>query len=128
MPLKYKIYKIEDFIRKNQTGELDRDRIESLINEIIMIASYYPNHNILIDSRDTTISYEVYMTDILEAAERLAQLENIFLSKIANIVPKDEARLSIANTTEAAINLKGIKYKIFTEFEDAIEWISKTRN
>lgn len=128
MPLKYKIYKIEDFIRKNQTGELDRDRIESLINEIIMIASYYPNHNILIDSRDTTISYEVYMTDILEAAERLAQLENIFLSKIANIVPKDEARLSIANTAEAAINLKGIKYKIFTEFEDAIEWISKTKN
>ena len=127
MSSKFKIYKIGDFIRKNQAGELNHDQIQALIIEIIAVASYYPHHNILIDSRDTTISQDIYMIDILSVAEQLAKLDNIFFSKIANIVPKDKTRLSIANKTEAAINLKGLQYKVFTEFEDAIEWISEVQ-
>jgi hypothetical protein len=127
MTSEIKIYTISDFVRKNESGELSRDRLKAFIAEIVTVASAFPHHNILIDSRDTTISYEIYMTDILEAAGKLSVLKNIFIQKIANIIPTDKTRLSIASKAEVAINFKGLQYRVFTDFEDAIEWLSEVK-
>ena len=124
MPSGIKIYKIKDFIRKNESGELSQDRIREIINEIGAAATFHPGHNILIDSRETTFSYHVTMTDIMKTAIELSVFKNILTNKIANIIPKDKNRVSIAEKTQAAIQMKGIEYKFFTEFEDAIEWLT----
>jgi hypothetical protein len=124
VPSGIKIYKVLDFIRKNESGELSQDRIREIIKEIGVAATFYPDHNILIDNRETTISYQVNMSDIMKAAIELSEFKHTLTNKIANIIPKDEKRVSIAEKTQAAIRIKGIEYKIFTEFEAAIEWLS----
>jgi hypothetical protein len=122
-----KIYQIADFIRKNESGELSPDRIREIVYEIATIATFDPIYNILIDNRETTISYHVNMSDIMKTAIELSVFKNTLPNKIANIIPKDPKRLSIAEKAEAAIRIKGIEYKVFTDFEAAIEWLSKIK-
>ena len=124
MPENIKIYKIKDFVRKNESGELSRDRITKIIMEIATAATLYPGHNILIDSRKTTMSYDVNMIDIMKTTMELEKFKDVLKSKIANVIPEDENRISIAKKSESSIQIKGIKYKFFTDFEAAIEWLS----
>ena len=60
-----KIYKIDDFIRKNESGEIDFDRSMKIIRELATAAAFHTNHNILIDLRDTTVTTNS-MNDILK--------------------------------------------------------------
>jgi hypothetical protein len=119
-----KIYKIKDFIRKDESGELNRDRVKEIILEIGAAAAFHPDHNMLIDFRETTISCDVNMTDIMKSAMELSTFKDVLRNKIANIIPRDKDRVSIAEKAEAAIRLGGIEYKFFTDFEAAIEWLS----
>jgi hypothetical protein len=64
------------------------------------------------------------MTDIMKSAQELFVFKDVLRNKIANIIPKDKDRVSIAEKAEAAIQLGGIHYKFFTDFEAAIEWLS----
>ena len=122
-----KIYKIKDFIRKDESGELNRDRVKEIILEIGAAAAFHPDHNMLIDFRETTISCDVNMTDIMKSAMELSTFKAVLRNKIANIIPKDKDRVSIAEKAEAAIQLGGIHYKFFTDFEAAIEWLSEIK-
>jgi hypothetical protein len=124
VPSGIKIYKIRDFIRKGESGELNRDRVKEIILEIGAAAAFHPDHNMLIDFREPTISYDVNMTDIMKSAMELSTFKGVLRNKIANIIPKDKDRVSIAEKAEAAIRLGGIEYKFFTDFEAAIEWLS----
>ena len=47
-----------------------------------------------------------------------------FKNKIANVVPSDADRVSLAKKFEACMNIKHFQYRFFTEFEHAIEWLS----
>jgi hypothetical protein len=122
-----KIYKIKDFIRKDESGELNRDRVKEIILEIGTAAAFHPNHNILIDFRETTIACDVNMTDIMKSAKEVFVFKDVLRNKIANIIPTDKDRVSIAEKAEAAIRLGGIEYKFFTDFEAAIEWLSDVK-
>ena len=62
---------------------------------------------------------------ILQLALEMARYGSAFKGKIANVVPDDEKRLSIARQFEASLNLQGFCYKVFTNFEDAIDWLSE---
>jgi hypothetical protein len=128
VPSGVKIYKIRDFIRKDEAGELTRDRAKEVILEIGAAAAFYPNHNILIDFRETTISHDVNMTDIMKSAKEIFVFKDVLRNKIANIIPEDKDRITIAEKAEAVIRLGGIEYKFFTDFEAAIEWLSDIKS
>ena len=49
-------------------------------------------------------------------------------NKIANVIPGDEDRVSLAKKFEACMKIKKFQYKIFTDFEDAIEWLSDVKS
>lgn len=123
MPPEFKIYKIKNLIRKDESGELSREKIEGIIKKLSTAAALHPDHNILLDFRQTTLS-EVGMVDILTAAMEIERFKEVLTNRIANVIPSDKNRISIAEKTEAAFQLKGIQYKFFTHFEDAIEWLS----
>ena len=125
MPSDIKIYKIKDFIRLNESGEIDFDRSMQIIRELAVTASFYAGHNILVDLRETTIVGESNMGDILQLALEMARYKSAFSGKIANVVPDDEKRLAIAKQFEASLSVKGFSYKLFTGFEDAINWLSE---
>jgi hypothetical protein len=123
MPSELKIYKVKNFLRKNESGVLSKERSTEIINEIAAAAMFHPDHNILLDFRETEVS-GASMLEILKLAVELDKFKDILTNKIANVIPANKDRISIATKFEAAVAMKGIDYKFFTDFEAAIEWLS----
>lgn len=127
MALGIRIYTIKDFIRETQSGNIDFNRSVEIIRELAAVSLSHPDHNILVDLRDTTVSGAT-MADIFEIVlEFMSQMGN-FKNKIANVIPDEEKRISLAKIFEACLIVKDYQYKVFTDFEEAIEWLSEIEN
>jgi len=118
-----KIYKIKDFIRKTETGELDLNRSKQLIAELVKVAGNHVDHNILIDLRETTVPV-ANLEGIIKVALEFGSFSSLFKNKIANVIPDDKERLAIANQVKSCMDIQGFQYQIFTDYENAIEWLS----
>ena len=123
-----KIYKIKDFIRKTETGNIDFERSKKIVKELAMAAGLHMGHNILVDLRETTISTAASIEDIMKIALEFGNYVSSFKNKIANIVPDDPERMKIASRFKACMDIQGFEYEIFTDYESAIEWLSQTRD
>ena len=121
-----KIYKVKNFIRKTETGKIDLERSKKIVRELATAAGAHTDHNILIDLRETTVS-AARMEDIMKTALEFGTYISSFKNKIANIIPDDPKRMIIANRFKACMDIQGFEYEIFTDYESAIEWLSKTR-
>jgi len=119
-----KVYSIKDFVRKNVSGELDLDKSMALARQFASLASLRADHNILIDMRDTTVSNSC-ITDVMKITLEIANHLPDFKNKIANVIPNHAERLSIAKSFHSCMVLKGFSYEVFTDFEEAIEWLSE---
>jgi hypothetical protein len=122
-----KIYKVKDFLRKTETGNIDLKRSKQIVRELAMAAGLHTNHNILIDLRETSVSV-ANIEDIMKVALEFGSYISSFKNKIANIVPDDSERLKIANRFKACMDIQGFEYEIFTDYESAIEWLSQTED
>lgn len=120
-----KIYKVKDFIRKTETGNIDLQRSKQIVRELAIAAGSHTDHNILIDLRETTVS-TASIEDIMKIALEFGSHVSSFKNKIANLIPDDQKRMLIANRFKACMNIQGFEYEIFTDYESAIEWLSKT--
>jgi hypothetical protein len=126
MSSQIKIYNIKDFIRKNEIGEIDFDKSIQIVREVSYATAFHPDHNILIDGRETTLS-DSGMGVLIRVAMEFVKLMPSFKNKIANVVPNDANRVSIAEKFEVFMNINKFQYKFFTSFEDAIEWLSDVK-
>jgi hypothetical protein len=120
-----KIYTVKDFIRKTETGNIDFERSKQIVRELAIAAESHADHNILIDLRETTVSV-ASIEDIMKIALEFGSHVSSFKNKIANLIPDDKKRMLIANRFKACMNIQGFEYDIFTDYESAIEWLSKT--
>ena len=120
-----KIYKIKDFVRKTISGEIDLSKSMSLVRQFAAIADLHPDHNILVDMRDTEVTIE-NITDMMKISLELANSLPDFKNKIADVIPDNEERLRTARQFHSCMVLKGFSYEIFTDFEKALEWLSDT--
>jgi len=118
-----KTYKIKDFLRLTETGKIDVGRSKEIVRQLAATAAFHVDHNILLDLRETTIQDED-MSDILEVALEIARYKSAFKGKLANLLPGDEKRIFIARQLKALIAMEGFQYEIFTNFEEAMEWLS----
>jgi hypothetical protein len=123
-----KVYKVKDFIRKTETGNIDLNRSKQIARDLAKASRSLPNNNILVDLRDTTVSPAESIEDILEVVLEFESHVSSFKNKIANIVPSDPERMIIANRFKAFMDIRGFDYEIFTDYESAIEWLSKTED
>jgi hypothetical protein len=123
-----KIYKINDFIRKTETGNIDLERSKKIVRELAMAAGLHANHNILVDLRETTVSAAASIEDTMKVALEFGTYISSFKNKIANIIPDDPKRMIIANRFKACMDIQGFEYELFTDYESAIEWLSKTED
>ncbi|MCJ7541132.1 MAG: hypothetical protein WBC36_07875 [Desulfobacterales bacterium] len=121
-----KIYNVNDFIRKTETGNIDLKRSKKIVRELAVAAGSHTDHNILIDLRETSVS-AASIEDIMKIALEFGTYISSFKNKIANIIPDDQKRMIIANRLKACMDIQGFEYEIFTDYESAIEWLSKTR-
>ncbi|MBU0768901.1 MAG: hypothetical protein KJ687_07410 [Proteobacteria bacterium] len=122
-----KVYKVKDFIRKTETGNIDLERSKKIVRELAMAAGSHADHNILIDLRETTVSASS-IEDIMKVVLEFGSYVSSFKNKIANIVPDDPERMSIAYRFKACMDIQGFEYEIFTDYESAIEWLSQTED
>jgi len=44
------------------------------------------------------------------------------------LISNDPKRMIIANRFKACMDIQGFEYEIFTDYESAIEWLSKTED
>ena len=121
-----KVYNVKDFVRTTQTGNIDIKRSKEIVIDLANAAGSHADHNILIDMRETTVSVS-NIVDILEVAREFGSSVSSFKNKIANIVPDDHERMVIAHRFKACMDMQGFEWEIFTDYESAIEWLSKTR-
>jgi len=118
-----KIYKIKDFIRKTETGKIDLKRSKQIIAELVKVAGNHEDHNILIDLRETTVSIQT-LEEIIKIALEFGSFSSAFKNKIANVIPDEKNRLTIANQIKSCMDIQGFQYQIFTDYEKAIDWLS----
>ena len=118
-----KIYKIKDFIRKTEAGDIDLKRSKQIIAELVKVAGDHANYNILIDMRDTNVSITT-LEDVIKVALEFGSFSSAFKNKIANVIPDDKERAYIANQMESCMDIQGFEYQIFSDYEKAIDWLS----
>ena len=82
-----------------------------------------PGHNILIDFRKTTLAFKG-LDKLMKIAMEFVKILPSSRIKIANVIPRNSNRVSIAERFESCMKIKNIRYRFFTSFEDAIEWLS----
>jgi len=122
-----KVYKVKDFVRTTQTGNIDLKRSKQLVRELVKVAGSHADHNILIDLRETTVSVS-NIVDVLEVAREFGSSISSYNNKIANIVPDDHERMVIAHRFKACMDMQGFEWEIFNDYESAIEWLSETED
>jgi len=122
-----KVYKVKDFVRTTQTGNVDIKRSKEIVIDLANAAGSHADHNILIDMRETTVSVS-NIVDILEVAREFGSSVSSFKNKMANIVPDDHERMVIAHRFKACMDMQGFEYEIFNNYESAIEWLSETKD
>lgn len=125
MPTEIKTYSINDFIRMTATGKLDYDASVKLIRRLAEAAAYHEGHNLLIDLRDTEVEW-ANLNEILKLTLEFTKLEVKFKNKLASIIPDNEKRIAIAAQFKACMDIRGFDYEVFTDYEEAIEWLSET--
>ena len=123
MKTEYKVYKIKDFVRKTVSGEIDMEESMSLVKQFADIAFLHPDHNILVDMRDSELT-DASIVDMMKVSLELANALPGFKNKIANVIPNNEERIRIARQFHSCMVLKGFSYEVFTDFEKAMEWLS----
>jgi len=124
MALEVKVYKIKDFLRMTEAGEIDLDKSIAMVRKLAAVATFNAEHNILIDLRKTKVSF-AGMEEVMKITMELIEcMPPFFPNKIANVIPNEENRESLSKKFELCMNIKNINYKFFTDFEQAIEWLS----
>jgi hypothetical protein len=124
MTSEIKVYKIKDFIRLSESGEIDLDKSIEMVRKLAAVTTFNLDHNILLDLRKTKVSF-AGMEEVMKITiEFIECMPPFFSNKIANVIPTDENRASLAKKFELCMNFKNINYKFFTDFEQAIEWLS----
>jgi len=122
----YKLYRVHDFIRKNEEGELDFDRSLLMIRELAEAASYHNDHNILVDIRDTEA--KLNFVELLTVALEFAQYEDVFQNRMAFLIPNEEERIRRAEyVKKSLVGVMRFKLEYFTEYEKAMDWLSVIR-
>lgn len=123
MPSSIQIYKINDFIRLNESGNMDFDRTIQIVKEVAAAATFHSDHNILIDLRQTILLF-YGMEEVIKIVMTFVKLMPPFKNKIASLIPDDENRVSFEKNLKSCFDLQDFEFMYFTDYEDAIEWLS----
>ncbi len=124
MSCSIKLYKLNEFIRKDETGEIDLKKSKHIIHDLATAAAFNIESHILLDLRETTLN-DISFNTLMDIAIEFARYRSVFRNKIANIVPNDRERLFVAKQFKSALNIQGFEFDYFTKIEDAFEWFSE---
>ena len=125
MTVSYKIYKIKDFIRRTETGEINIQKSLNAVKDLALASEFHKDVNILIDLRETetTLDFE----DLLKVILEFGHYKDCFKNKIAAVIPKDPVRIEKGEFFKTTMKTGGFLFDYFTNFDKAIEWLSEIK-
>jgi hypothetical protein len=126
MSLGIKIYHVQDFIRKNESGVIDSARSFELVREVCTAASFHVDCNILMDLRQTTVTVTSF-DHMANLTQEFIRLMPSFKNKIAVLIPNEPERIKSGEKLEVCMRIKGVRYSLFTDYEKAIDWLSSIK-
>jgi len=91
MTMSYKIYKVKDFIRRTEKGEINIQESLNTVAELAIASKFHKDVNILIDLRETETTLD--FGDLLKVALEFAYYKDCFRNKIAGVIPNDPERI-----------------------------------
>ncbi len=115
---------MERIIIKRIKGELDHERVMGLVRELAMDAASHPDHNILLDYRETTATGKT-MLDIMKISSEIKSFQSFFSNRVATVVQADKERYAVANKMKACLVLMGFQYEVFTDYDEALSWLGE---
>ena len=123
MTVSYKMYKVKDFIRRTENGEINIQKSLNTVAELAIASEFHKDVNILIDLRETETTLN--LADVLTVVLEFAYYKDCFRNKIAAVIPKDPERIKRGELFKTGMTIKGFLFDYFTDFEKAIEWLSE---
>lgn len=123
MLVEKEIYINNDFVGVAASGDVDPAKAITLARQYVNLACQYPRHNILVDLRGIKTSIDIL--NLMEIAQEVSESVPVFHNKIAHLTCDENERIRIAKQLESCMVLKGLTYKVFTDFNDATDWLSK---
>ena len=123
MTVSYKMYKIKDFVRRTENGEINMQKSLNAVAELAVASDLHKDVNVLIDLRDTETTLN--FRDLLKVTLEFAWYKDCFRNKIAAVIPKDSERIERAEFFKTTMKAGGFLIDYFTDFDKAIEWLSK---
>jgi hypothetical protein len=123
MPVSYKIYKVKDFLRRTEKGEINIQKSLNTVAELAIASAFHKDVNILVDLRETETTLN--LEDVLKVVLEFAYYKDCFRNKIAAVIPDDPERIERAELFKTGMKVKGFFFDYFTDFEKAIEWLSE---
>ena len=123
MTVSYKMYKIKDFVRRTENGEINIQKSLNAVAELAVASKLHKDINILIDLRDTETILN--FRDLLTVALEFAWYKDCFQNKIGVVIPNDPERIERGEFLKTNMTVKGFLFDYFTDFEKAIEWLSE---
>lgn len=123
MPTMYKIINAKDFIKAKPNGITDLEQSKQVLLELAMIAGLSPEHEILLDIResDAGLTHE----ELYELIKELEKQRSFFHNKIA-VLSRDDEQYNRAGFFEICANLEGFQVAAFIDYEKAINWLNST--
>ena len=128
MSLGIKIYHVQDFIRKNEVGNIDTERSLEIIREICTAANFHADSNILIDLRLTTLESIASFDEMTNLTHEFIRLAPTFKNKAAVIIPNEPERIKSAGKLEFCMRINKVRYSFFTDYEKAIDWLAEIKS
>lgn len=117
------IYIDNDFVGIAAFGEVGPAKAITLAREYINLACQYPQHNILVDLRGIKASID--LLNLMKITLEVSGSIPVLHKKVAHLTCDECERIRIAKQLESCMILKGFTYKVFTDFNDATDWLSK---
>jgi hypothetical protein len=107
MTVSYEIYKIKDFIRRTETGEINIQKSLTAVKDLALASEFRKDVNILIDLRETetTLDFE----DLLKVILEFGHYKDCFQNKIAAVIPKDPERIERGEFFKTTMKVKGVQ-------------------
>ena len=83
MTVSYKIYKIKDFVRRTEKGEINMQKSLDAVAELAVASKFHKDFNILVDLRETETTLN--FRDLLKVVLEFGYYKNCFRNKIAAV-------------------------------------------
>ena len=120
MPTKIKLIKAVEYLHISPDGEIDFEKSKQLLIEIAKSKKFPADYDLILDFRH--VQFRLTTADIYFLAAELLKHRDAFKNKIA-VLFLPGANIEKAEFFELCSQNRGFNVDIFTNYEDAVDWL-----